>query len=140
MPDTPKALRNSASTVRLSESPRRSRSWSSACANSWGTLRIVIVFIAAPVVTAFRCSLCSHGSVCNPKARVDRAWTQQMGQGWWIHDLTDWPQANMAFSLCSHSSSSTTSKRTTLPRMAGTKSAQSVFLACCEQMSNTERL
>ena len=48
--------------------------------------------------------------------------------------------ASMAFSRCSHSSSSTISKRTILPRMAGTNSAQSVFFACREQRSNTERL
>ena len=40
----------------------------------------------------------------------------------------------------SHSSSSTISKRTTLPRMAGTNSAQSFLDACSVQRSNTDRL
>ena len=48
--------------------------------------------------------------------------------------------ASMAFSRCSHSSSSTISKRMTLLRIAGTNSAQSFFDACSEQMSNTDRL
>ena len=46
----------------------------------------------------------------------------------------------MAFSRCSHSSSSTISKRMTLLRMAGTNSAHSFFDARSEQMSNTDRL
>ena len=48
--------------------------------------------------------------------------------------------ASMAFSRCSHSSSSTISKRMILPRMAGANSAQSCCFACREQRSNTERL
>ena len=48
--------------------------------------------------------------------------------------------ASRPFSRRSHSSSSTISKRTILPRMAGTNSVQSVFFACREQRSNTERL
>ena len=47
---------------------------------------------------------------------------------------------SMAFSRCSHSSSSTISKRMILPRMAGANSAQSCCFACREQRSNTERL
>ena len=48
--------------------------------------------------------------------------------------------ASMAFSRCSHSSSSTTSKRMTLPRIAGASSAQSFLDACSVQISNTEGL
>ena len=47
---------------------------------------------------------------------------------------------NMAFSRRSHSSSSTISKRIPILLIAGANSAQSAFLACSEQMSNTERL
>ena len=46
----------------------------------------------------------------------------------------------MPFSRACHSSWSTTSKRTTLVRMAGTNSAQSALRACSLQMSKTDRL
>ena len=48
--------------------------------------------------------------------------------------------ASIAFSRCSHSSSSTISKRMTLLRIAGTNSAQFLFDACSVQISKTDRL
>ena len=47
---------------------------------------------------------------------------------------------SIPFNRACHSSSSTTSNRITLLRMAGTNSAQSVLRACSPQMSKTDRL
>ena len=57
-----------------------------------------------------------------------------------VRELPSRYAASIAFSRCSHSSSSTISKRMALPRIAGASSAQSFLDACSVQMSNTERL